>query len=67
MADLAMKQASFLDVVKTVAAGFLGIRRRDAHDQQTGSINPLHVVIAGMLAAALFVGTLIVIVRVVAG
>jgi hypothetical protein len=62
-----MKQASFLDVVKTVIAGFLGVRRHDAHERETARINPVHVVIAGVLGAALFVGTLLLIVNLVVG
>ena len=67
MADSAMKQASFFDVVRTVIAGFLGVRRGDAHERETEKINPLHVVIVGVLAVALFVGTLLLIVRAVVG
>jgi hypothetical protein len=63
--DAAVKQASFLDALKTVLAGFAGVRRRADHER--AQIRPLHVVIAGVLCAALFVGTLVVIVRLVAG
>jgi len=58
-----MKQASLLDVVKTVLAGFVGVRRKDAHEQ--ARIRPLHVVIAAVVCVALFVATLVTIVRVV--
>ena len=67
MADMAMKQASFVDVVKTVIAGFFGVRRGDAHERETARMNPLHVVLAGVLAAATFIGTLLLIVRAVVG
>jgi hypothetical protein len=67
MAEIAMKQASFFDVLRTVIAGFLGVRRRDAHDRETASIKPVHVIVAGVLAAALFVGTLLLIVHLVVG
>ena len=62
-----MKPPSFVDTLKTVAAGFLGVRRRSDHDRDTVAIRPVHVIVAGLLAAALFVGTLVVIVRHVAG
>ena len=58
-----MKQASLLDVVKTVLAGFVGVRRKDAHEQ--ARISPLHVVIAAVVCVALFVATLVTIVRIV--
>ena len=58
-----MKQASFLDVLKTVAAGLIGIRRRSAHEQ--AKIRPVHVVIVAVACVALFVLTLVTIVRMV--
>jgi hypothetical protein len=63
--DCAMKQASFLDVLKTIAFGALGVRRRADHEQETARIKPLHIIIAGIIAAALFILTLITIVRMV--
>jgi hypothetical protein len=56
-----------IDAVKTVMAAFLGIRRRENHDRETVAIRPLHVVITGVAMAALFVFTLITIVRFVVG
>jgi hypothetical protein len=58
-----MRQASLLDVVKTVLAGFVGVRRKSAHEQ--AKVNPLHVVIVAVAGVALFVATLITIVRIV--
>ena len=64
----AMKQASFLDVIKTIAFGALGVRRRADHERETVRIKPLHIIIAGVVAAALFILTLVAIVHfVVAG
>ena len=64
----AMKQASFLDVLRTIAYGALGVRRRADHERETAPIKPIHLIIAGLIAAALFILTLITIVRfVVAG
>jgi DUF2970 family protein len=57
------KHASLLDVVKTVLAGFVGVRRKDAHEQ--ARVSPLHVVIAAVVCVALFVATLVTIVRIV--
>jgi hypothetical protein len=65
--DGAMKQASFLDVLKTIAFGALGVRRRADHERETTRVKPLHIIIAGIVAAALFILTLITIVRLVVG
>ena len=60
-----MKQPSFLDVLKTIAFGALGVRRRADHERETMRIKPLHIIVAGIIAAALFILTLITIVRIV--
>ncbi len=58
-----MKRASFLDTVKTVLFGFIGVRRKSDHE--SARIRPAHVIIAGILLAAAFVFTLRTIVGIV--
>lgn len=58
-----MKQASFLDAVKTVLSGFVGIRRKADHEN--ASLNPVHVIIAAVGLLVLLIFTLIMIVRIV--
>jgi hypothetical protein len=48
--------ASFLDTVKTVLYGAIGIRRRADHER--AQVNPLHLVIAAVLFVVVFVLTL---------
>jgi hypothetical protein len=55
--------ASFLHTVKTVLFGFIGIRKREAHDK--AEINPLHLVIAAVFFVVLFIFTIRTIVRIV--
>jgi len=55
--------ASFLDTVKTVLFGFIGIRKREAHDK--AQINPVHLIIAAVLCVVLFIFTIRTIVRIV--
>ena len=57
------KRSSFLDTVKTVLAGAIGIRRRSDHER--APLNPVHLVIAGVIFAVLFVFTLLTIVKIV--
>ena len=49
-------KASFLDTVKTVLWGAVGIRRRNSHEQ--AKVNPVHVIIAAIVFVALFIFTL---------
>ncbi|MBL8327679.1 MAG: DUF2970 domain-containing protein [Rubrivivax sp.] len=61
------RPASFLQTVKAVAWSFFGVRRRAGYEQDVKQLNPVHVIMAGLLAAALFVATLMMIVRWVVG
>jgi hypothetical protein len=55
----------FVDVVKTVLFGAMGIRRKADHERQTQPVNPVYLIVGGVVFAALFVLTLITIVRIV--
>lgn len=59
----ALHKPSFIDTVRTVLAGAIGIRRRDDHER--APVNPLHLVIAAVIFAVLFIFTLLTIVKVV--
>jgi hypothetical protein len=61
--EATMRKATFLDTMKTVFAGAIGIRRKDDHER--APINPLHLVIAAVIFAVLFIFTLLTIVRIV--
>jgi Protein of unknown function (DUF2970) len=54
--EMAGKRASFLETVKTVLAGFAGIRRRADHER--AQLNPVHLVVIAVLFVVLFVLTL---------
>ncbi|MCX7227718.1 MAG: DUF2970 domain-containing protein [Burkholderiales bacterium] len=59
------RQASLLQTVKAVAASFFGVRGRSAHEQDMAKLNPVVVIGVGIALAAVFVLTLITIVRMV--
>ena len=56
-----------VDTLKTVLAGMLGVRAKADHERESASLNPLHVIIAGVVVAVLFVLTLVAIARFVVG
>ena len=60
-------KAGFFDTIKAVGASFFGVRGRRAHERDMARLSPVHVVVAGLLLSAVFVLTLVVIVRTVAG
>lgn len=53
--DAVSRKGSFVQTLKAVAWSFLGIRRSDGYAQDVARLNPLHVIAAGILAAAAFV------------
>lgn len=59
----ALRKASFLDTVKTVLAGAIGIRRRAEHER--APLNPAHLVVAAVIFVVLFIFTLLTIVKIV--
>ena len=59
----AQRPASLLQTMRAVAWSFLGIRRSSGHAQDVPKLNPVHVVIGGLLGAALFVAAIVVLVR----
>ena len=59
----APKRAGPLQVAKTVFWSFFGIRRRAEHEADVKQLTPVQVIVAGLIGAALFVATLVVIVR----
>lgn len=58
----APRAAGFLQVLGAVFWSFLGIRRRAAGERDMVTIKPLHVIVAGLLAAAVLVGALLLLV-----
>ena len=57
------RKASPLQVAKAVLSAFIGIRKRAAHEQDAVTITPLQVIITGIIFAAIFVLSLVMLVR----
>ena len=57
------RRGSILGTFKAVAWAFLGIRARGAHEADIAKLNPIHLIIVAVLCGAVFVITLLFIVR----
>lgn len=57
------RKASFGATMKAVFWSFFGIRKRSDYEHDSANLNPVHVIIAALIGAALFIGTLIMLVR----
>ena len=61
------RKGSLARTLLAVAWSFFGVRKSKDLERDVGELNPLHVVIAGVVVAALFVVALIVLVNWVIG
>ena len=58
------RKASFGATMKAVCWSFLGIRKRSDYEKDSANLNPVHVIIAGLIGVLLFIGVLVVLVRI---
>jgi hypothetical protein len=59
------RKASFAATMKAVFWSFFGVRKKRDYEEDAAQLNPVHVIIAGLIGAALFIAILIIIVRMV--
>jgi len=60
-----VRSAGLLQIASAVFWSFFGVRKRHNLEEDVTTIKPQHIVIAGIVGAALFVLVLVVIVRVI--
>jgi len=65
--NAAARKGSFLQTMQAVAWSFFGVRRSADQAQDVAKLNPVHVIIAGVVGAALFVLALVLLVQWVVG
>ncbi len=65
--EAAARPASPLQTFRAVAWSFFGVRRSADHAQDMQRLNPVHVIAAGVVSAAVFVLALVLLVRWVVG
>ncbi|MBC7416278.1 MAG: DUF2970 domain-containing protein [Herminiimonas sp.] len=59
------RKASFAATMKAVFWSFFGVRKKSDYERDAAQLNPVHVIIAGIIGAALFIAFLVTIVRLV--
>ena len=57
------RRGSLVGTVKAVLWGFLGVRRNADYQQDIARLNPIHIVVVGLVMAMLFVLALILLVN----
>lgn len=61
------RQATFGQTARAVLWSFFGVRRKADYERDAARLNPVHVIVMGLIGAAVFVIVLILIVRTVVG
>jgi len=56
------RKGSFLQTMKAVGWSFFGVRKGSDYEQDLGQLNPVHLVIAGVIGAVLFITALLLLV-----
>jgi hypothetical protein len=57
------RKGSFVQTMKAVAWSFFGVRKGSDYEKDVSQLNPVHVVIAGVIGAALFIILLLLLVN----
>ncbi len=61
--EAVQRKGSFLQTLRAVAWSFFGVRKSRDYEQDVARLNPVHVVIAGVIGAAVFIGVLVFVVN----
>ncbi len=65
--DAAQRKGSFLQTLRAVAWSFFGVRKGSEYEKDVARLNPVHVIVAGVLAAVVFIVLLVALVNWVIG
>lgn len=68
MGDLkkaSQRKSSFLATMKAVLWSFFGVRKKSDYESDAQQLNPVHVIIAGVIGAGVFVTVLVLLVKTV--
>ncbi len=65
--EAAARPVSFLQTMRAVAWSFFGVRRSKDYEKDVAQLNPVHVIIAGVIGALLFVLALVLLVQYLIG
>ncbi len=61
------RKAGFVETIRAVGASFFGVRAGRSHERDMARLHPARVIVAGLVAAAVFVLVLVAVARLAAG
>ncbi|TQK02733.1 DUF2970 domain-containing protein [Herbaspirillum sp. SJZ107] len=63
MDDGERRPASFGATMKAVFWSFFGVRKRKDYERDAANLNPVYVIVGGLIGALVFIGILMLVVR----
>lgn len=57
--EAVQRKASFAQTMRAVAWSFFGVRKSKDYESDVKQLNPVHLVIAGVIGAAVFIAVLL--------
>ena len=61
--ELSQRKLNFFQTLKAVAWGFFGVRKGKGYQEDISKLNPVHLIIAGLLATVVFVVGLVMVAK----
>jgi len=61
--DAAKRKMSFGATLKAILWAFFGVRKKSGYEQDTAQLNPVYLIVAGLIAAVVFIVTLLLVVK----
>jgi len=61
--QLAKRELNFFQTLKAVGWGLFGVRKGKGYHEDIGKLNPVHLILAGLIAAVIFVILLVLVAR----
>ncbi|MBS0433442.1 MAG: DUF2970 domain-containing protein [Proteobacteria bacterium] len=61
--DAVQRKGSFVQTMRAVAWSFFGVRKSRDYEHDVAQLNPVHVIIAGVIGAAVLIGVLVLVVN----
>jgi len=61
--DAVQRKGSFVQTMRAVAWSFFGVRKSRDYEHDVAQLNPVHVIIAGVIGAIVFIGVLVLVVN----
>ncbi len=61
--EAVQRKGSFFQTLRAVAWSFFGVRKSVEHEKDVSQLNPVHVIIAALIAVGVFILSLVLLVR----